>query len=707
MRRKWWWLGVAGLFAAGCGGAAPGSNLPPVEQVQRSLALTQFKKDDCGSLQKYIADEAVLEMKSVLEMEKLQGPMVYEAGAADGPQTAGATPSAAGPSSYTTTNTQVAGVDEADFVKNDGTRIFVLSGQNLYAASSWPASALSIQSTLQIEGWPREMFLSGNTLAIFSNVYTAVPQPPPASPTAGASAMPVCMAGAGYDCAYWYGNTTKVTEVDVSDLANPKVTQQLYLPGYYAGSRMVGSSIRLVLSDNFVWPDGLSYWPQGNIDPSNKAAWVAAIDQLEQQNEQLIRAWPVEKWLPEGKRILADGSTVDVGYQCSDFSKSNAPTRLGILTVATVDLSQPEAAPSRTSTIAEVGTIYATPTSLYVASPHWWWWPTPGEQEWTYLYKFDLSDATKATFSAGGVIEGYVANQFSLDEKDGFLRAAVNLGKLVEDPNNIWGKWEQSNRIEVVKQQGSQLVQVGQSEEIAPDEWLEGARFLGDRAFLTTFQYVDPFFSFDLSDPTHPKRMGQLEVSGMSSYLQAIDDTHVLSIGIDVPPPQTTTTDGGTVSVWEPQNEPLQLTLFDVSDLSHPTVTAKTEVGDGYAWSSAMWDHHAFNWYPEKKLLAVPFTDWSWSGTDYWSSFVSDLRVFSVDPATGITPKGALSMSDVFEYFNDYDWSYVWSPDITRSIMADNYVYAISDAGIRVADVNALSQPIATVQFNPPPTTTP
>ena len=33
-----------------------------------------------------------------------------------------------GPTSVSTTNTQVAGVDEADFVQNDGTRIAVLAG---------------------------------------------------------------------------------------------------------------------------------------------------------------------------------------------------------------------------------------------------------------------------------------------------------------------------------------------------------------------------------------------------------------------------------------------------------------------------------------------------------------------------------------------------------------------------------------------------
>jgi uncharacterized secreted protein with C-terminal beta-propeller domain len=80
------------------------------------------------------------------------------------------TPSSA-PSDYTGTNNQVAGVDEADFVKNDGTRIFVLSGQTLYVHRSWPAESLHAESSLKLEGWPREMFLREGKVVVFSEVY--------------------------------------------------------------------------------------------------------------------------------------------------------------------------------------------------------------------------------------------------------------------------------------------------------------------------------------------------------------------------------------------------------------------------------------------------------------------------------------------------------------------------------------------------------
>ena len=54
--------------------------------------------------------------------------------------------------SYTTTNTQERGVDEPDFIKNDGSRIFLLQGQSLVILSAWPPTSLSIQSETAIEG---------------------------------------------------------------------------------------------------------------------------------------------------------------------------------------------------------------------------------------------------------------------------------------------------------------------------------------------------------------------------------------------------------------------------------------------------------------------------------------------------------------------------------------------------------------------------
>jgi hypothetical protein len=80
--------------------------------------------------------------------------------------------------------------------------------------------------------------------------------------------------------------------------------------------------------------------------------------------------------------------------------------------------------------------------------------------------------------------------------------------------------------------------------------------------------------------------------------------------------------------------------------------------------------------------------------------FVSDLRVFSVDADAGITPRGAISLADVYQTYQYQDWTWSWSPWIRRSVMADDFVYAISDSGVRVANASSLARPIATATFD-------
>jgi hypothetical protein len=144
----------------------------------------------------------------------------------------------------------------------------------------------------------------------------------------------------------------------------------------------------------------------------------------------------------------------------------------------------------------------------------------------------------------------------------------------------------------------------------------------------------------------------------------------------------------------------VKVQLYDVSDLATPRASPPVLVGEGWSYSDALWDPKAFTWFAAKGLLAIPFADYG----SY--TFVSDLRLFRVDPVAGITPAGRLSMADVFTTQSGPGWSYSWSPYVRRGILAEDlaggtFVYAISDAGVRSADLSKLSDPLATVLFAP------
>ena len=117
---------LAALLAGACNRA------PALAPIQTHVALHAVTS--CPAVERAIQDAAVVEMRESLEAtlqwRAMWGGVATAAGAPS------ATPkSAAPPASYTTTNVQTQGVDEPDFVKNDCTRIFTLSGQKLLEAS--------------------------------------------------------------------------------------------------------------------------------------------------------------------------------------------------------------------------------------------------------------------------------------------------------------------------------------------------------------------------------------------------------------------------------------------------------------------------------------------------------------------------------------------------------------------------------------------
>jgi uncharacterized secreted protein with C-terminal beta-propeller domain len=714
---KWMRFGSLGLalVAAGCDSGNEDTSLPPNLPVQQVARLESFEK--CEDLESYIEDTAVTDMRAQLGWQRDQidkwgrngGPIFDGGETADGappPQPGaptndagggnGGTGAPRGPDNHTDTNNQVAGVDEADFVKNDGTRIFVVSGRKLYVHQSWPAEALKAVGTVVLEGYPREMFLSGqDRVVIFSQVmYQEDGQSDGSSKPGGIGVGDVvCMPGM---CSYG-SSATKLTVVDVSNLASPRVVDELYLPGNYFNARRTQDTVRVLLNDSFRWPRDMKWWPEyeeGLWEDTERLK--KKFDEMIVENTKLIRQRTLAQWLPSGWRKRPDGSKVAVGYDCRDFHRSNAPSRLGFVTVATLNLSAgvQETTLRRTSLVADPGEIYATPNAMYMSSRHWWRYPEDGQRDHTYLHKFDTSEPGVARYVASGVVEGHLLNQFSMDEHESVLRVATTITTLRksedERPWWWWGARETTNRLTTFKQKDGQLVQVGKSEELAPGERIYSARFMGNKGYVVTFRQVDPLFTFDLSDPANPRKVGELKVPGFSSYIHPLGDSHLITIGVHVSEDPTN---------WRERY--VKLSMFDVSNLAQPTEVFTHQVGTAYGWSEALYEHKAFNFFPAKGLLAIPFADYNPTATDYWSGFRSELKVFKVDTTTGFTPVGAVSMSDMFQVHNYRNWSYYWVPNVRRSVMADDYVYAISDAGVRVANVSNLQAPVATTYFTP------
>lgn len=179
----------------------------------------------------------------------------------------------------------------------------------------------------------------------------------------------------------------------------------------------------------------------------------------------------------------------------------------------------------------------------------------------TGIVRVDVTDAG-LDVAATGTVPGEPLNQFSLDQHEGTLRVATTIPGIgtVDSANDLYTL------------DAASLDRRGAVTGMGETERIYAVRYVDDTAYVVTFRRIDPFHVVDLSDPTDPSEVGELELPGYSSYLHPIDETHVLGVG--------------------EENGRVKTVLFDVSDPSNPTIDDSEVLDNRY--SSVAETHHAF-----------------------------------------------------------------------------------------------------------------
>ncbi len=183
---------------------------------------------------------------------------------------------------------------------------------------------------------------------------------------------------------------------------------------------------------------------------------------------------------------------------------------------------------------------------------------------------------------------GQVLNQFSMDEYDDHFRIATTTWTYTNLTSNP------TNNVYVLDMNMSI---VGKLEDLAPGEHIYSARFMEKRCYLVTFVMIDPLFVIDLSDPTKPAVLGQLNITGYSNYLHPYDENHIIGVGKETSP-----SDEGFFAWYQG----VKISLFDVSNVSDPIQIANYTIGDRGTNSPVLYDHEAFLFDKEKDLLVIP-----------------------------------------------------------------------------------------------------
>jgi uncharacterized secreted protein with C-terminal beta-propeller domain len=274
---------------------------------------------------------------------------------------------------------------------------------------------------------------------------------------------------------------------------------------------------------------------------------------------------------------------------CSDVRHPAGDTGFGTLTVVTFRTSDPVDS-TAVAVITDSTLAYSSADHLYVATNSWQ--PMLGADaavvgrsaSTARIYAFDLGD-DDTTYAGSGTVPGWIADRWSMDEHDGYLRVATHLD----------GDRGGSNRITVLgPAAGGTLARVGSVGDLGPREQLQAVRWFDDLAVLVTFRQVDPLYTVDLTDPAHPRTLGELKIPGFSSYLHPIGDDQLLGLG--------TSTNARGVGTGA------QLATFDITDLSEPARVGRLELGRG-SYLPAAGDPYAFMYVPGHRTMFTSVYD--------------------------------------------------------------------------------------------------
>lgn len=304
------------------------------------------------------------------------------------------------------------------------------------------------------------------------------------------------------------------------------------------------------------------------------------------------------------------------------------------------------------------GEMYCSDDNMYITQTRY-----DSDSDYTEITRFSFADGV-INPEASGTVEGYVLNQFSMDEYDGYFRIATTSNKNSYNDEETW-RFSRSNNIFVLDMD---MNTIGSVTGIAETESIKSVTFSGNTGYIVTYQQTDPLFAIDFSDPSNPVITDEFKINGYSSFLYQWNDGLLLGFGIDA--------DENGIELG------LKLTMFDVSDNGDLKECGTYKLSGEYAhsvMSEAVYDRKALLLSRDRNIIGFPVMD-----NGYGGELACSYNIFSYNDG-GFSEKGVLYASDDSEYYNS-------RYGFRRGIYIGDYIYAISDNEAVSADINSMNE---------------
>ena len=535
-------------------------------------------------------------------------------------------------SPYSTTNVQVAGVDEPDTVKTDGEYIYTISGDTIFIVNASLPNA-GVVSRIECDDFaPAGIFVSGDRLAVIGSNYS----------------IPVITPFGSLNDVYVSQTQTYVRVYDVSNRASPNLLRNFTMTGDYVDSRMIGNYIYLVtttpsylLNDTVILPTVYS----------NENAREIPATEIYFSN------------VPDA--YLAYSTFVSLNVQ----DTSEEPTTLTIIT-------------------GQASNMYVSLNNIYVTFPD--------TAEDTTIYRVHMQNNNLTAMAQGEVPGQVLNQFSMDEYGDYFRVATTTWTQEVENitepslgPPLITGTPAMISEISNVQSTNVYVLNmnlsiVGRLENISLGENFHSARFVGDRCYLVTFQVTDPLFVVDLTDPTSPTVLGNLTVSGYSDYLQPYDENHLIGIG-----KETTEAENGYFAWYEG----IKVAIFDVTNVSNPVQMWNVTIGDRGSDSPVLSDPKALLFDEQMDLLVIPVTvaqvnQSQYNGAPpegaYGRQVWQGVYVYNITLSNGLVLEGNITHAETAEMPPSTFF-------INRALYIGNILYTVSQAKIELNSLADLS----------------
>lgn len=543
---------------------------------------------------------------------------------------------------YSGTNVQVSGVDETDFVKYDGEHIYLATPVEYVEAT--PHSSLKIIATEPATGEITEVgkvSLETSEWGSVSELYLVdnAQEQTTAVATLRRSWSFITFNDTLADDSLvderasllWHYPTESGIEVTLYDVANPALPTEAWsiaLDGDLLGSRKIGNMLYLVSS--FI-PSMLP------LD------YTATSLEKRVANEDLIKQTSVTQLLPTYRINEGAKQTLSSANQCLIAENADSNTgHLNLVNITAIDLASRQLVESICVNTLVQG-IYTSTNNIYLGGSSDYFTGESADSV-SVIHKFSLG-AQGVDYEATGAVKGslgWSSPSFRMDEYQNDLRVVTT----TRNEN-----WVPEHYLTVLREvPGDQtltpLAQIPNNtrpEAIGkPNEDIFAVRFDGEKAYIVTFERIDPLYVVDLSNPADPKLAGELEIPGFSTYLHPVGDDYLFSVGQDAD------ITGMATGV--------KVSLFDIRDITQPQLVNTMTFGQYGSYSEAIYDHRALTFLrasDDQLRITLPITLYSGlGGEDFtfsrWQS--SGLHQFEINglasASANLSHAGSLTAED-------------------------------------------------------------